>query len=130
LIVRILRVLSYLYHSVLALFLIGISIVSMAQSTPLRLEMLPWKGEETSTWLLSIGIIGLLSVGLAITGIFRFLFPAYALVILVLMVRGYLLQPYTFEGPDTFYKTLYLILGALLAFLFSLTLLFRKRKRV
>jgi hypothetical protein len=52
----------------------------------------------------------------------------WALVVLGLMVRGYLLQPYTFEGKEPFYQTLWLIGGALLAFLASLTV-FRRQKR-
>ena len=41
---------------------------------------------------------GFLSIILAITGTFRFLFPIWALIVLVLMFQGFLLKPYTFEG--------------------------------
>ena len=47
----------------------------------------------------------------------------------ILLVRGYLLQPYTFSGKEPFYQTLWLIGGALLAFLASLTLFRSKRKK-
>ena len=61
--------------------------------------------------------VGLISIILAITGVFRFLFPMWALVVLVLMVQGFLLKPYTFEGKPDFYSVLWLIAGRLLAFL-------------
>ncbi|MEJ7605575.1 MAG: hypothetical protein WKF37_04770 [Bryobacteraceae bacterium] len=124
---RILRLLSYLFHAVLALFMMGIAVVSMSSGQPLRLDMLPWKGGETSTWLLWAGLFGLLSILLAVTGRVQFLFPLYALGVLSLMVRGFLLQPYTFENKQSFYQVLYLIGAAFLAFLISLTLLIPKK---
>jgi len=72
---------------------------------------------------------GILSIVLAITGIFRFLFPLWALTVLVMMVRGFLLKSYTFEGKPDFVSVLWLIGGAVLAFLASLTLLRARRSR-
>ena len=123
---KILRLLAYLFHFILALFLLGLASIALMSNRPLHLDMLPWKGENLSTWLIWGALGGLASVVLAVTGWFRYLFPLWTLVVLVLMVRGYLLQPYTFEGKDAFYQTLYLIGGALLTFLISLTL-FRSR---
>lgn len=124
----ILRVYSYLYHLVLCLFLLGLAIVALISSNTLRLPMLPWSGGELTQWLLWGSLVGLISLLLAITGKFRFLFPIWALVVLFLMTQGYLLKPYSFEGTSTFYSVLVLIAGALLAFLGSLTL-FRSRRR-
>lgn len=123
-----LRFYSYIYHLALALFLLGLSIVALISSNTLRLPMLPWSGSELNQWLLWGSLLGIVSVVLAVTGIFRFLFPLWALVVLILMVRGYLLQPYPFSGPDAFTQALWLIAGALLAFIASLTL-FRIRPR-
>jgi hypothetical protein len=119
---------SYLYHFVLSLFLMGVAIVAMSSSNTLRLDMLPWTGSELTSWLFWGGLAGLIVVTLAVTGIFRYLFPLWALVVLVMMVRGYLLRPYKFSGEGDFYRVLLLIFGALLAFLASLTL-FRVKKR-
>jgi hypothetical protein len=91
--------------------------------------VLPWKGDELEQWLLWGSIAGLLSVILAVTGIFRYLFPVWALVVVVMMIRGYLLQPYSFGGTDPFYQTLWLIGAALLAFFASLTLFGRRKRR-
>jgi hypothetical protein len=125
----ILRAYSYLYHLVLCLFLIGISVVAMTSSNVLSLPMLPWKGADLTTWLFWGSLAGLLSIVLAVTGIFRFLFPIWAAAVLFYMVRGYLVLPYTFAGETEFYSTLWMIGGAFLAFLASLTLLRASRPR-
>jgi hypothetical protein len=125
----ILRVYSYLYHLVLCLFLLGLSLVAVSTSNTLKLTMLPWTGAELTTWLLWGSLAGLISLILAITGTFRFLFPIWTLTVFVLMVRGYLLKGYTFENKAAFYSVLWLIAGALLAFLASLTLLSVRRTR-
>ena len=124
----ILRLYSYLFHLILALFLLGVAIVASDPGQNLQLGMLPWKGEELHTWLLYGSIAGVIVVLLAITRLFPYLFPVWALVVLVLMIRGYFLQPYTFSGRPEFNLSLWLTGGALLAFLASLTI-FRKRKR-
>ena len=125
----ILRVYSYLYHLVLCLFLLGLAVVAMNSSSTLHLEMLPWSGSDLVSWLLWGSMAGILSIVLAITGIFRFLFPLWALTVLVMMVRGFLLKSYTFEGKPDFVNVLWLIGGAVLAFLASLTLLRARRSR-
>jgi hypothetical protein len=125
----ILRVYSYLYHLVLCLFLLGISIVATSSSNTLRLPMLPWSGADLNAWLFWGSLVGLISIVLAVTGTFRFLFPLWALAVFVLMFRGYILQPYTFEGKAGFYSTLWLLGGAFLALLASLTLFRAGRRR-
>jgi hypothetical protein len=129
LIAKILRGYSYLFHLVLCLFLLAMTIVAMSSTATFSLEILPWKGDELTQWLLWGSIAGLISIVLAVTGIFRFLFPVWALVVLVMMIRGYLLQPYSFGGTDPFYKALGFIGAALLAFLASLTLFRSTRRR-
>lgn len=125
----ILRVYSYLYHLILCLFLLGICIVAKNGATTVKLSMLPWSGSELTTWLLWGSIFGLLSIVLAITGVFRVLFPLWTLIVLVLMFQGFLVKPYTFDGKAAFYNTLWLIAGAALAFLASLTLFPSRRRR-
>ena len=125
----ILRVYSYLYHLVLCLFSMGVAVVAMSSPSTLNLSMLPWSGSDLTTWLLWGGLAGLISIILAVTGVFRFLFPLWALVVLVLMVQGFLIKPYTFEGKASFYNVLWILAGALLAFLASLTLFRSTRKR-
>jgi hypothetical protein len=124
-----LRFYSYIYHLVLALFLLALASVALISSNQLKLPMLPWTGSELNQWLLWGSLAGILSVVLAVTGIFRYLFPLWALVVLVMMVRGYLLVPFPFASRDAFYTALLLIGGALLAFFASLTLFRMRRSR-
>jgi len=126
----IMRVYSYLYHLILALLMLGVSVVVMAGGIDnLRLGMLPWTGRSLTQALLWGGIIALLAVLLAITGWFRFLFPIWALVAFVMLVRGYLLGSYSFSSRSEFQWVLLLIFGALLAFFGSLTVFRPSRPR-
>jgi hypothetical protein len=118
-----LRLYSYLYHLVLALLLFGISGIAIASDVhTLNLAMFPWKGDELIHWLFYGSIVGLITIMLAITGIFRYLFPIWTLIVFVMMARGFLILPYTFSSKDEFYAVLALIAGAFGAFLSSLTL--------
>ena len=126
---KMLRAYSYIYHVVLALFLLGLATIALLSSNTLKLPILPWTGEAATQWLLWGSIFGLLSVVLAVTGIFRYLFPIWALAVLVILVRGYLLQPIPFAGKDDFQTAMLITAGALLAFLASLTLFTLRPKR-
>ncbi|MEO8128974.1 MAG: hypothetical protein ABJF23_25875 [Bryobacteraceae bacterium] len=118
-----LRLYSYLYHLVLALILFAISGVAIASDVhTLNLQMFPWKGDELIHWVFYGSIVGLAATALAMTGVFRYLFPLWTLIVFVMMVRGFLVLPYTFTGKDEFNAVLWLIAGAFGAFLSSLTL--------
>jgi hypothetical protein len=124
------RVYSYIYHLILALLMVAVSvIVWTGGSNNLRLGMLPWTGQSLTRALLWGGIIALLCIFLAITGWLRFLFPIWALVVLVMMIRGYLLGSYSFQSRSEFEWVVVLILGALLAFFGSLTVFRSSRPR-
>ena len=75
---RLLRLYSYLYHLALALFLLGLSLVALISSNTLKMPMLPWTGTDLNWWLLWGSILGIASIVLAITGMFRYLFPLWA----------------------------------------------------
>jgi hypothetical protein len=124
-----LRLYSYLYHFVLALFLLGLALVALFSSNTLKIPILPWQGQETTQWLLWGSILGIVSIVLAVTGIFRFLFPLWAFTVFCLLVYGYILKPVPFAGPDDFRNSMLLTLGALIAFLASLTLFSMNRRR-
>lgn len=123
------RAFSYLYHAVLCLLLFGVGMIAYTSQVKASMAMLPWSGDILVQWLIVGSLAGLICILLAVTGWFRFLFPLWALAILVLMVRGYLLQPYTFTGKTEFYYVLGMIAAALVAFLASLTLLRSSKKR-
>ena len=123
----ILRIYSYLYTVALALLLLGIGVVAAATSTHLKLEMLPWQHSALTYWVLLTGLVGLVSVALALAGKLRFLFLLYALAVFGLMFRGYFLTGYTFRGKDEFRFAIWLTVGALLA-IFGAWSQFRKKK--
>jgi hypothetical protein len=126
----VMRVYSYIYHLILGLLMLGVSVVVLSGgSNNLRLGMLPWTGQSLTRALLWGGILALLCVLLAITGWFRFLFPIWALAILIMMVRGYLLGSYAFSGRSEFNWVLVLIGGSLLAFFGSLSVFGARRQR-
>ena len=124
-----LRIYSYLYHFVVALFLLGLALVAiLSNSHTLNLGMLPWKGSALTCWLGSAGLLGLLSVLLALGGKLRFLFLLYALAVFGMMFRGYFVSGYTFSGKDEFRMAIWLTVGALVA-IFGAWSQFRKKRR-
>lgn len=109
------RALSYVFHAVLALFLLGVSIVALATAPQtLHLDMLPWTGSTLAYAVCFGSIFGLLTILLAIRGQLRFLFFLWAVAVLILMVRGYFFSGYRFT-PGSVKLPLYLIAGALIS---------------
>jgi len=111
-----LRIYSYLYELILALFLLGLAVVAI-QSHNMNLGMLPWKGHTLVHWLLGGALSGLLSILLAWMGKLRLLFLLYSVAVFGLMARGYFLSSYVFSGRDEFRVAVWLTLGAMLAIL-------------
>lgn len=107
------RFLSYLFHTVLALFLVGISVISLSSGGNLQLGMLPWTG-TTLTYVVFFGaLFGLLTVILALRGVLRPLFLIWAAAVVILMFKGYFFSGYRFSG--NFQTAAYLMLGSLVA---------------
>jgi hypothetical protein len=123
-----LRVFCYLFHTILSLALLGLGIVAIHSNVhDMKLETLPWQGTELNHWLIGLGLLGLLSVFLAITGRLRFLLPLWSMFVLGVMVRGvFFSSTVTFAGHEDFHNWLLLITGAILATIGSLTLLGRR----
>jgi hypothetical protein len=109
------RVFSYLFHGLLALFLLAIALVALSSGQPLQLEMLPWQGRTLTWWLLGAALVGLVSVILAVCRRWRPLFFLWSLAILAIMARGFFFGPYYFAGPPEFHRALFLTGGALIA---------------
>jgi hypothetical protein len=109
------RAFSYLFHGLLTLFLLAISVVAWSSGQPLQLEMLPWQGQTLTYWLLCAALVGLASVILAICRKWRPLFFLWSLAVLAMMARGFFFSHYYFAGPPEFHGALYLTAGALIA---------------
>jgi hypothetical protein len=104
-------------------FFLGLSIVAFATSTPLHLESLGFTPDNAAQGALVLGIVGLFSTVLAFTGIFRFLFPGWAAIVVWLMIKGFFLSAFTFGGPESFRWAILLTLGAIGAFFGALWVL-------
>ena len=123
----IMRFLSYLFHTLLALFLFAVSGLGMAGgANSLHLDMLPWTG-STLTYVLFFGsLFGLTTILLALKGKLRALFFLWSLAVVVLLVKGYFLSGYRF-GVGEVRTALYLIAASIVA-LFGAW--FQMRRRV
>src|SRR5688500_4678255 len=109
------RFYSYLFHAVLALFLIALAAIALISGvTNLQLGMLPWTGSTLLNVLLFGGLFGLVTVILAMRGLLRVLFLVWSLAVAVLLIKGYIFTGYRF-APNEFRTALYLIGASLLA---------------
>jgi len=124
-----LRVFCYLFHTVFCLALIALGAVAMLSNVDdMKLETVPWQGTQLNHLLIITGVIGLISVVLAVTGKLRFLLPLWSIYVLVMLVRGvFFSSNVTFSGREDFHNWLWLIGAAALAAIGSLTLLGKRR---
>jgi hypothetical protein len=112
----IVKIFSYSFHLVLALFLMGMSIVALSSGLELQLGMFPWQSGRLAVWVLILNLVGIGTILLALSGKVRVLFPAWSLAVLIGMIRGFFLGPYNFfSGPLSFSWAIYLTLAAILA---------------
>jgi len=109
------RYYSYLFHLILALFLLAVSGLALASgSGNLHLGMLPWTG-QTLTYAVFFGALaGLIAVFLAMKGTLRILFLLWSAVVVVLLIKGYIFSGYKFQGSE-FKTAIYLIVASLIA---------------
>ncbi len=110
------RFFSYLFHALLALFLLAVSGLAWATGSAqsLNLGMLPWTG-STLTYVVFFGaLFGVIAVAIAVRGgALRVLFLIWALAVFAFLVKGYILSGYHFSGD---WKTaFYLLLASLFA---------------
>jgi hypothetical protein len=110
-----LRLYSYFFHGLLALFFLAISLVALSSGQALHLDFLPWHGLSLTDWLLGGSLVGLLLVVLAIRRTWAGLFLLWSLVVLGLMVRGFFFSSYHFAGPRQFHHALYWTAAAVMA---------------
>lgn len=125
------RSFAYLYFAGVSAFLAGIALVAYLSGfhTLNSGGMTPQTGEDLSRLLLGIGVIGLITIALAVLGKMRWLFSIYAIFITIMMFRWLFLSSYTFESPDAFWMGVLLFGGAVIATLFSLFTLRSGRPR-
>ena len=104
--------LSYLFHFILALFLLGLGALGVASGPQsLHLEMIPWDGATLDYFLLAGSLFGLFSIAMAVTGRLRFLFLLWSLAVAALLTKGYIFSGYRFD-PGGWRQAAYLIAAA------------------
>ena len=111
-----LRLYSYIFHLAVSFFFLGLGIVSVATSSPLNLSSLGFTPQNATTGVFVLGIVGLISTILALTRIFKYLFPVWAAIVVWLMIKGFFLSAATFSGPSSFRWAIALTLGGIGAF--------------
>ena len=108
--------LGYLFHTLLALCLLALSSLALATgANALRLNMLPWTGSTLAYAILFGSLVGLLTILLALKATLRPLFFLWSLAVFAMLVKGFLLSPYQFDGLPGFRSAGLLTSGALLA---------------
>jgi hypothetical protein len=107
-----------------------VAIIAASSHQELNLGMLPFESEQLVPRVALLGVVGLVSTLLAVTRVFRYLFPLWAALVLYLMVNGFLFSSYSFSGPDAFKDGLWLIGGASAAFFGALWVLKPRRGRL
>lgn len=111
-----LRWFSYLYHGLLALFLLAVSVMALSSgAASLRLEMLPWQGATLAWTLLFTSLIGLASIMRSIRRGRGGLLFLWSLVVAFMLVKGYLFSSYRFAPGTGVATAVYLVLGSCLA---------------
>lgn len=119
---KILRLYSYLFHGVLTLFLLAVSLVAFLSNTHnLQFRMLPWEGRTLTYVTLGAGLAGLFSILLAWRRGIRAPFAIYALAVFVMVFRGlFFYAGFWFRDTEQFYWGSAFCLGLFGAFLASL----------
>ena len=111
----ILRYYSYIFHGLLALFLLAVSGMALAVGpASLHLDMLPWTGSTLTYVVFFASLFGLLTVVLAVRRELPVLLFIWSLVVAIMMIKGYIFSGYGFE-PGGFSTAVELMVGAIVA---------------
>jgi hypothetical protein len=123
-----LRVFCYLFHTILSIALLGFGgLAVLAGATNMKVQSLPWEGVALNRWLIALGLTGLVSVLLAITGKFRPLLALWSICVLAMLVRAVFLTPaMSFSGQSDFKDWLWLTGGAAVAVIGSFLVMTRR----
>jgi hypothetical protein len=109
------RYFSYAYHGLLALFLLGISLIALAGNThTLHLDVLPWNGAALTYWLFFGALFGLIALILALKGTARVLFLVWSAIVVLMLLKGYVFSPLHFDSGELAIAV-WLLGGALVA---------------
>ncbi|MGA2183402.1 MAG: hypothetical protein ABSH47_10260 [Bryobacteraceae bacterium] len=114
------RTCACLYELLISLAALGLAWLALSSGLHMRLPMFHAEGPRLTGWLLTSGIVGVVTVLLAVTGVARWPLSLWALVVFVVLFRAYFLSAYTFSGASGFWGAVCFTGGALVAFASSL----------
>lgn len=126
-----LRFWSCAFSILIGMFLTALALLIVVTNIQnLDMSMLPWwKGGVLTAWLGILGLAGILAGGLALLNRLKPLQVIYTLAAFVLIVYGFFINmAFRFSGRPGAISAAWLALGALLAFLGSLTLFSKPRR--
>lgn len=123
-----LRFYSYLFHLAISFFFLFLGAVSLVYSAPLHLDAVGLSDRNALFGVFVLGIVGLVSTLLALTGTFRLLFPLWAAFIVWLMIKGFFLSTMKFSGSAGFGLAALWTLGGIAAFIGAVWTLRRRRR--
>ncbi len=117
-----LRYFSYLFHGLLALFLLAVTSMALATDpSSLRLDSLQWLvdalklSRSTLSWFaFGAAIAGLAIVVLAVLGRLRWLFFVWSVLVAAFVLKGFVFSGYHFE-TGSLKIALAFVVGALIA---------------
>jgi hypothetical protein len=125
------RAYAYLFEIAASLVLIALAVLAFTGNVAnFRLPILPWEGASLARATLVLGLLGLFAVALAITGLFRAALPIWALVIFVLLFRGWFASSYTFTNSSGFATAAWITVASLLAFFLSFAVFRRGNSKI
>lgn len=112
-----LRIYSYLFQVLFALFLLSITVVWLLSGrSSFRLYILPWEGGKLACGLVLLAVAGMLVTWFAIKGALQRVFFIWNLFVLVLVLRGYFFSNYTFKpGTGSVTTAIWITLAAAIA---------------
>lgn len=106
----IMRVLSYLYNAVLALFLLGVSGLAWGSGQHnLDIDILPWQKAPLTYWMFALGVVAVLTTLAAIFGKARIVYLLWNLLVLVMLVKGFMFSRFTFTNKSQITLALWLV---------------------
>ena len=123
-----LRVYSYIFETILCVMGLLLCGFGLAVKVPLHVAWLPWSSEHLLAWVLSLSLVGLIAVALAAKGNSRAVLVLFSAAVTYILLRGLFLNTqYQFSGPTDARNSLWLVLGAVVAFIGSWPLFLRRR---
>ncbi len=128
---KLLRFYGYLFSTVLCLAMIGVSlVVLLSGSNTFTLEMIPWwTGRVLAKYMLCAGLAGLVITWTVASGRLAFLMVLWMGAVFGVLVYGFYLTGYKYDGWSDFTLALYATGAAFLALLAALTGLSARRER-